>query len=61
MFVRKYPAVNEFLHLIDVSSKASESVYSSVFPMTYDAQEQVVRCDAVAACSHRFFAGKIDD
>ena len=61
MFIGEDPAVDEIFHLINVYFKASEGVYSGIFPVAYDAQVEVVRGDAVAACPHRFFARKIDD
>ena len=56
VLVGEYPAVDELFHLINVDLKASEGVYSGIFPVAYDAQVEVVRGDAVAACPHRFFA-----
>ena len=55
MLIGEYPAVDELFHLVNVDLKASEGVYSGVFPVAYDAQVKMVRGYAVAARPHRLF------
>ena len=59
MLVCQDSAVNELLHLVDVDVQSSQCVHGCVLPVADDAKEKVVRCDAVTACSHGLFAGKV--
>ena len=57
MLVREYVMVYELLEFVNVCTDSHKCVDRNVFPMTDDAEKQVVRCYAVASCAHRFLPG----
>ena len=61
LLVGEDSAVDEGLHRVEVRSQPPEGRAGRVVTVPDDAEEKVVRPDAVAACPHRLLAGVVDD